>query len=121
MNKSLGQFFTPAYAAEILYDAHFGHLTENDMVWEPTCGPGHMISAIPEHIPCIGTEIDPILAQRARIASGRPILIGSCLEVALPPITAVFGNPPFSSGLFVQLIDRCAHLLQEGVYSVKHF
>lgn len=112
--KKLGQFFTPAWAAEILFDAHFGHLTGSDMVWEPTCGTGMMLAAIPAHIPCIGTEIDPMLAQRARIACGRPIITGSCLTAPLPDITAVFGNPPFTSPLFKRLIDRCATLLQPG-------
>lgn len=112
--NKLGQFFTPAWAAEYLWDAHFGHLTSKAMVWEPTCGPGMLLAAIPGHIPCIGTEIDPRLAQRARIASGRPVITGSCLEVELPPITAVFGNPPFSSPLFKRLMDRCSLLLQEG-------
>lgn len=113
-NNKLGQFFTGAWAAEYLFDAHFGHLTSKAMVWEPTCGPGMMLAAIPGHIPCIGTEIDPVLAQRARIASGRHVITGSCLEVELPAITAVFGNPPFSSPLFKRLIDRCALLLQPG-------
>lgn len=114
MQNKLGQFFTAAWAAEQLFDAHFGYLTAKDMMWEPTCGPGHMLSAIPAHIPCIGTEIDPILAQRARIASGRPVITGNCLEVELPPITAIFGNPPFSSPVFKRLIDRCSTLLQPG-------
>lgn len=134
MNNKLGQFFTPAWAAEYLWDAHFGHLTGSDMVWEPTCGSGILLAAIPAHIPCIGTEIDPLLAQRARIASRRPVITGSCLEVVLPgitgychqlpdvandchvlpPITAVFGNPPFSLTLFDQLLQRCAEILAIG-------
>lgn len=113
-SKKLGQFFTQAWAGEQLFDAHFGHLTGSDMVWEPTCGPGLMLAAIPAHIPCIGTEIDPLLAQRARIDSGRPVIAGNCLEVELPAITAVFGNPPFSSPIFKRLMDRCAILLQPG-------
>lgn len=114
MKNKLGQFFTPAWAAEYLWDAHFGHLTKEDMVWEPTCGSGILLAAIPGHIPCIGTEIDPRLAQRAQIASGRPVITGSCLEVELPAITAVFGNPPFSSRLFQRLMDRCSGLLDIG-------
>lgn len=112
--NKLGQFFTPAWAAEYLWDAYFRHLTKVDMVWEPTCGSGILLAAIPGHIPCIGTEIDPKLAQRARIASGRPVITGSCLEVELPAITAVFGNPPFNLSLFDQLLQRCAEILAIG-------
>lgn len=112
--NSLGQFFTPAWAAEMLFDAHFGHLNASDMVWEPTCGSGIMLAAIPGHIPCIGSEIDPVMADRARIASGRPIITGSCLEVKLPAITAVFGNPPFNLTLFDRLLQRCVELLSIG-------
>lgn len=114
MNNKLGQFFTGAWAAEYLFDAHFGHLTSASMLWEPTCGPGHMLCAVPSHIPCIGTEIDPMLAQRARIASGRPVITGNCLEVELPRVTAVFGNPPFNLTLFDQLLQRCAEILALG-------
>lgn len=114
MQNKLGQFFTAAWAAEMLFDAHYGHLTASDIVWEPTCGSGTMLAAIPGHIRCIGTEIDPVLAHRARIASGRPVITGSCLEVKLPQITAVFGNPPFNLTFFDRLLQRCAEILSIG-------
>jgi len=112
--KELGQFFTPVWAAQALFDAHFGMLTAADMVWEPTCGKASMLSAIPANIPCIGSEIDPVLAEEARISSGRPVITGNCLSVELPPITAVFGNPPFNLELFLKLLRRCDGLIPIG-------
>jgi hypothetical protein len=114
MKKELCQYFTPAWAAEKLFDAHFGYLTKRDMVWEPTCGPGNMLSAIPSHIPAIGTEIDPALAFHAQASTGRMVLCGSALDVKLPRINAVFGNPPFILSFFEKLMARCERLLAIG-------
>lgn len=112
----LGQFFTPAWAAELLYDAHFSHLTPKDLVWEPTCGSGSLLSAIPSHIPCIGSEIDPLLAERAASNTGRAVIVGNCLSVDLRghAITSVFGNPPFIFTVFEGLLNRCAGILSIG-------
>lgn len=111
----MGQFFTPAWAAEILFDAHFGHLTDLDLVWEPTCGTGTCLAAIPGHIPAIGTEIDPVLGAMAQQAAARDVIIGDCLTVKLPADpSAVFGNPPFTLALFLKLMDRCALMLKMG-------
>lgn len=112
----LGQFFTPAWAAELLFDAHFSHLTANDLVWDPTCGTGSLLSAIPSHIPCIGSEIDPILAQRAIKNTRRPVIVGNCLSVDLKdyPITSVYGNPPFIFTVFEGLLNRRVNILQIG-------
>ena len=113
--KQLGQYFTPAWAAEILFDAHFSHLTDADLVWEPTCGTGACLAAVPEHIPAVGTELDSELAAIASANTGRLVSVGNCLTADLPPnITAVFGNPPFTLKLFMQLMDRCAGILKTG-------
>lgn len=115
--KDLGQFFTPVWAGELLYDAHFSYLGPTDLIWEPTCGSGSLLSAIPSHIPCIGSEIDLNLAIRAKEATGREILVGDCLSVDIQKygrITAVFGNPPFKFTLFDKLLQRCANILQIG-------
>ena len=113
--RELSQFFTPAWAAEMLFDAHFSHLTAADSVWEPTCGPGNALAAIPAHIPAFGTEIDPELARQAALRTGRTVLAGDCRTVPLSrPVTAVFGNPPFSLDVFSELLERCASLLQNG-------
>lgn len=57
--KNLSQFFTPVWAAEILFQQHFSHLTEKDLVWEPSCGTGSFLSVIPKHIPAISSDLDP--------------------------------------------------------------
>lgn len=113
--KELGQFFTPAWAAEILFDEYFSHLTSADCLWEPTCGRGNMLAAVPAHIPAFGSEIDPYWAAQAARQTGREVLVGDCCSVALPrPVTAVFGNPPFQLDVFSGLLERCASLLQNG-------
>jgi site-specific DNA-methyltransferase (adenine-specific) len=111
---ALDQFFTQAWAAELLFDAYFSHLTASDMVWEPTCGNGNWLAAIPAHIPCIGTEIDPVLARVAAQRSGREVLVGDCLSVSLPRVTAVLGNPPFQLQVFEALLERCERVLGLG-------
>ena len=74
-----------------------------------------MLGAIPSHIPAIGTEIDPKLAQEARMRSGRPVIEGDFRTVDLPRgITAVFGNPPFKLNLFKELLIRCQEVLPLG-------
>jgi adenine-specific DNA-methyltransferase len=113
--RTLSQWYTPAWAAEMLWDAHFSDLGANDLVWEPTCGSGNCLAAIPEHIGAIGSEIDALEARKASLKTGRPVLVGDCRTVALPHgISAVFGNPPFELDIFEGLLDRCASILQNG-------
>jgi site-specific DNA-methyltransferase (adenine-specific) len=73
-----------------------------------------MLSAIPSHVPCVGTEIDPALAFHAQANTGRMVLCGNALNVELPRINAVFGNPPFILSFFEKLMARCAGLLRIG-------
>jgi site-specific DNA-methyltransferase (adenine-specific) len=111
----LSQWFTPAWFAEILYDAHFGHLSERDLLWEPAAGTGACLAAVPAHVPAFGTEIDPRLARIARQRTGRRVIVGDFCSVPLPDgITAVFGNPPFDLGLVERLLERCASIMPEG-------
>lgn len=113
--KINGQFDTPAWAMEQLFEEHFSHLTEKDLVWEPTCGYGHGLAAIPQNIPAFGTELDPVRATAAAKKTGRPVITGDCLTVGLSDnITAVFGNPPFIHAIFKGLMDRCAGILGIG-------
>ncbi len=115
--KKLGQFFTPVWAAEILFKEHFSHLTDKDFVWEPSCGQGSCLSAIPAHIPAVGSEIDPALAELAYKNTGRPIYTGDFRYVSFPElnrITAVFGNPPFTLDAFEGLMERCSMILSLG-------
>jgi len=113
---ALKQYFTPAWACEALWDAHFADVTgERDLVWEPCTGPGRMLAAIPDHVPAIGTEIDPELARIAERQTGRRVIVGDFCEVALPEgISAVFGNPPFELSLVERLLARCAGMLPDG-------
>lgn len=115
--KQLSQFFTPVWAAEILFNEHFSHLTDKDLVWEPSCGPGNCLSVVPNHIPAIGTEIDPALAALARTNTGRDVFTGDFRTVTFPGIdqvTAVFGNPPFKLDFFEQFMVRCENILNLG-------
>ncbi len=113
--KKHGQFFTPAWAAEILYDAHMAHLTEKDLLWEPMAGTGNMLAAVPAHVPAFGTEIDPELVKYAKKATGRNIIHGDASIVDLPSgISAIFSNPPFKYSVFLKLMRRAENILDFG-------
>ena len=113
--KALGQYMTPAWAAEMLFDAHFSDLGASDMVWEPTCGTGNCLAAIPGDVPAFGSEIDPQMAAEARRRTGREVATGDCRYVPLPSgVSAVSGNPPFSLRVFEGLMERCASILKNG-------
>lgn len=115
LRDEFGQYATPAWAAEVLFDAHFSHLTPKDLLWEPTCGYGNMLSAVPSEIPAIGSEIDAALGRQAMIRTGRRVIIGDCRTAPLPSgISAVFGNPPFTLEVFEGLLERCASILKNG-------
>lgn len=108
-------FPTPMWLAEALVERHFSKLGPNDFVVEPSCGLGGFLFGIPSVVPAIGVEVDPGLADKARLATGRQILVGSFLEVALPrQPTAIIGNPPFTGGLVDEFLQKAAATLQEG-------
>lgn len=115
-NKDLHQWFTPTWAGQILFNEHFGDLGEDDLVMEPTCGIGTFLKAIPDNIPAFGVEMDPVLADIARKASGRDILTGDFTKVDLEGRrpTAVIGNPPFDMNVIDSIFDRCYDLLPYG-------
>lgn len=113
----LSQFFTPRWAAEMLYDAHFSHLGPSDLLLEPTCGNGSLLASVPLNVPCVGIEIDPALVVKARKLTRRTVIEGDCLTADISEygkVTAVFGNPPFVMELFEKLLERCANLLGIG-------
>lgn len=113
--SGLQQYFTPAWFAELLYDAHFGDLGTGDLLWEPAAGTGACLAAVPEYVPAFGTEIDPHLAAVARARTGRKVLVGDFCDAPLPEgITAVFGNPPFDMRLVERLLARCAGIMPDG-------
>lgn len=113
----LSQFFTPVWVAEILFNEHFSHLNGTDLVWEPSCGKGNCLSAIPSHVPAIGSELDEELVPKAIENTGRNVYQGDFRTVQfdeLERVTAIFGNPPFSVGVFEQFMRRAENLLKVG-------
>jgi hypothetical protein len=111
--EALGQWLTPSWAAEALLSSHFPALSASDTLWEPTCGEGAFLSAIPDGIRAFGTEIDPLLAERARRNSGREVIVGDFRTAELPARpTAVIGNPPFQLALVEELLHRAHGLLE---------
>lgn len=115
MSNDLSQYFTPFWMAEALVERYFHDLTQQDLVLEPCCGHGAFLSAIPSHVPAIGVEIDPEVAQLAR-ATGRQIILSDFLGQAVTGLrpTAVVGNPPFKSEFIDQMLTRCHSMLPEG-------
>lgn len=108
----LGQYMTPDWAAAELVDRYFGDLTLCDVVLEPSCGRGAFLRAIPEHVPAYGIEIDPALADDARATSGRLVLTGDFLKLALPQRpAAIIGNPPFQASVVRRFLDRAWQVL----------
>lgn len=115
--KTQGQWFTPVWACEALLERHFAQLGKNDQVLEPTCGQGAFLQALPAEIPAVGIELDPALAEIARLRTGRTILTGDfrTLPLSLRP-TAIIGNPPFAAAVIEGVLRRSFELLQpEGV------
>lgn len=114
-NPELGQFFTPMWAAEALVERYFSYLGSSDCLIEPSCGEGPFLNAIPAHVPAFGVEIDPLLADRARRNTGRPIITGDFRTVAieLQP-TALIANPPFNVKVIDGFLDRAHELLPDG-------
>lgn len=112
--KEHGQFMTPEWAARELVAHYFGDLASTDCVIEPSCGEGAFLRALPDHVPAIGVEIDPTLARRARLSSGREIIVGdfATAEIALRP-TAVIGNPPFQLAKVQSILDRAWAMLPD--------
>lgn len=115
-DKNKHQWFTPTWAGQILFREHFGDMGADDLVIEPTCGIGTFLNAIPKHVPALGVEMDPVLAEIARRSTGRTVLTGDFtkvdLEGRLP--TAVVGNPPFDMEVIDSIFDRCFDLLPFG-------
>lgn len=116
IDRALGQYMTPEWAAQELVESFYGDLGDADLVLEPSCGTGSFLKAIPPHVLAVGVEIDPNLAEVARTNSGRRVLCGDFRMIDLGDIepTVVIGNPPFSVKLLNAFLDRSALLLPEG-------
>lgn len=114
--SALCQHFTPLWLAQALVERHFGSLGADDMVLEPCCGHGAFLNAIPASVKAWGAELDPAVAQLARTATKRPVMVGDVLgmDLAGEPWTAVIGNPPFRGRFIDKLLDRCHSWLPDG-------
>ncbi len=115
MNRSLNQYFTPSWAAELLVRRHFSDLSAKDTVLEPSCGDGRFLMAIPRDVDAYGVEIDPMQADAAVRNTGREIIVGDFLTAKLPrKPTVILGNPPFVADMIDDFLTRCYHELEYG-------
>jgi site-specific DNA-methyltransferase (adenine-specific) len=72
------------------------------------------MKGIPDHVPVVGVEIDPELAQIARDTTGRPVITGDFSTVVLPEgVTTIVGNPPYVSDVFETFLSRSHRLLPD--------
>lgn len=76
VQKRLGQYPTPAWVAAALVREHFSDLGKDDVVCDPSAGPGRFLQAIPDDVYALGVELDPELAEQARELTGRTIITG---------------------------------------------
>lgn len=112
LKPHLDQYPTPAWVAEALMRSHFSDLGANDVVCDPTCGPGRFLQAVPEHVHAFGVELDADLAKYAEQLTGRQVLAGDIREVDLPDRpTAFVGNPPFQMKLVDEILGRAHDML----------
>ena len=112
-DPSLGQWMTPAWAAEAICDMVMSDVGAHDVVVEPSCGIGRFLLALPDEVRAIGVEIDPRLAEIARVETGREIVVGDFRTVKLPVecATRIIGNPPFQLDVFDGMLQRAHELL----------
>lgn len=111
--EALHQWFTPHWAASLLVERYFPDLHSADLVIEPSCGRGAFLAAIPEAVPALGVELDPVLADEAAAATGRKILCGDFRTLELPA-TAIVGNPPYRVRLIEDFLARAKGLLPDN-------
>ncbi len=108
----LGQYFTPAWAAEILAEKTLRDVPAGSVVVDPTCGDGAWLAAIPSHFRRVGYEIDPHVAARAQAIEGVEVI---CADFLSSPVTCepqvYIGNPPFQSALIEKVIAKCFETL----------
>ena len=113
--SELGQYMTPRWAAEILLARM--NPTRHDFILEPSCGKGSFIHAANILAPdatVIGCEIDPRLAEIARIDTGRMILTGDFLDDALTAglePTLTIANPPYTSEAIAAFIRKAYEMM----------
>jgi hypothetical protein len=113
--NDLCQFPTPFWVADALVERHFPDLDMGDVVFEPTCGYGSFLQAIPSFTPAYGFDIDPLMVERATKITGRTIIEGDFLTMPIDiSPTVIIGNPPFRGEFIDRMLRRCHQLLPDG-------
>lgn len=112
-DETLGQWMTPAWAAQAICDTALANLGADDVIVEPSCGIGRFLHALPREVRAVGVEIDPRLADVARRETGRTVVTGDFRTANLPVehATRIVGNPPFRLDVFEGMLDRAHSLL----------
>jgi len=86
-----------------------GGLRSDDFMFEPGCGEGGFLDIASQlGVRCIGVEKN---SQRAEIARsrGHHVLTGDFCTVPLPmELTIALGNPPYTTSIIDQLLNRLA-------------
>lgn len=99
--RALGQYMTPAWLAQAIVERHFGDLKRDAFGVEPSCGDGRFLGALPRRVRAVGCEIDPSLAAKAEIATGRRVICKSFYDLELRDLgdrpDFMIGNPPFTT------------------------
>ncbi|MFJ1470059.1 TRM11 family SAM-dependent methyltransferase [Massilia orientalis] len=113
--KELGQYPTHQWAADAIVESFFRDLGVGSLVLEPSCGPGAFLAAVPAGVEAIGVDIDPVMAERARLNTGCRVLVGDfrTIELDFEP-THIIGNPPFNLKLIDGFLERAYELLPQG-------
>jgi site-specific DNA-methyltransferase (adenine-specific) len=115
LRADLHQWFTPRFACAEILARHFPELRRGHRVLEPSCGDGRFLLEVPEDVEAVGVEIDPALAERARVATGRQVIAGDFLEVPIDGrFTHAVGNPPFEARTIHRFLGRTYELLEDG-------
>lgn len=113
--RTLSQYMTPAWFAELVIERYFSRLSGHDHVLEPSCGTGSFLLALPDTVPATGVELDPALAAIARESTGRRVITGDFRTASLDvQPTAIIGNPPFKVDVIERFLLRAHELLPAG-------
>lgn len=116
-NRALGQWFTPAWAAEGIIEQEFDWLAPSHTAVDPSCEDGAFLCELPTAVRAVVVEINPLQAALARKHSGREILVGDFATLPvdhLGKVQVVIGNPPFQSDLVTAFRGRCHDILEDG-------
>jgi adenine-specific DNA-methyltransferase len=111
----LGQWLTPAWVPELIYQHFYPNLSHRDVVADPACGDARWLMALPTAIPAFGVDIDPAITVEARRNTTHPIICADFRSCELPMRPTLFiGNPPFRSALIDAFLERCYDAMDYG-------